>query len=107
MRLTILTAALLSIATGSAPAVAQAPDGQPACAPIADIEAKLAAEYQETRVQQGIVGDGRAMLLIFAAPEGKTWTAVMLRHDGVGCMAAAGTDWQVRNDAPAVPEQGS
>jgi hypothetical protein len=103
MRLTILTAALLSIAAGSAPAVAQE---QPACAPIADIEAKLAAEYQETRVQQGIVGDGRAMLLIFAAPEGKTWTAVMLRHDGVGCMAAAGSDWQVRNDAPAVPETG-
>ena len=101
MRLKVAIFAALS--TLALPAWAQE---QPACAPIDQIEAKLAAEYRETRVQQGVVGDGRAMLLIFATPDGATWTAVMLRHDGVGCMAAAGSDWQARHDQPAAPETG-
>jgi hypothetical protein len=105
MRLKVVIAAALSTLLAG-PALAQEQQ-QPTCAPIDQIEAKLAAEYQETRVQQGVVGEGRAMLVIFAAPDGATWTAVMLRHDGVGCMAAAGSDWQARHDAPSVPEQGS
>jgi hypothetical protein len=48
----------------------------------------------------------QAMLLIFATPDGATWTAVMLRHDGVGSMAAAGSDWQARSDPVPVPEEG-
>jgi hypothetical protein len=98
MRLLILAA----LSTLAAPAWAQ----EQACAAIGDIEAKLAAEYRETRVQQGVVGEGRAMLVIFAAPDGATWTAVMVRPDGVGCMAAAGSDWQARHDQPAPAEEG-
>lgn len=104
MRLKVAIAAVLSTLL-AAPALAQ-PEQQPACAPIDQIAAKLAAEYHETRVQQGVVGEGRAMLLIFATPDGATWTAVMLRHDGVGCMAAAGSDWQTRSDPAPVTEEG-
>jgi hypothetical protein len=104
MRLKVAFAAALSTLL-AAPALAQ--EQQPACAPIDQIAAKLAAEYSETRVQQGVVGEGQAMLLIFAAPDGATWTAVMLRHDGVGCMAAAGSDWQARSDPAPDQEQGS
>jgi hypothetical protein len=101
----IVAAAAVALSTLLAtPALAQ--EQQPTCAPIDQIEANLAAEYQETRVQQGVVGEGRAMLLIFAAPDGATWTAVMLRHDGIGCMAAAGSDWQARSDPAPVPETG-
>lgn len=101
MRLNIpLAVALLSI---SSPAVAQ----EPKCAPYDQVEAMLAAEFQETRVQQGIVGDGQAMLLIFASPNGGTWSAVMVRPDGVACLAAAGSDWQTRNDPAPAKEQGS
>jgi hypothetical protein len=105
MRLTLPLIALGLSTLLATPALAQ--DAQlPACAPIDQIAAKLAAEYQETRVQQGVVGEGRAMLLIFATPDGATWTAVMLRHDGIGCMAAAGSDWQARSDPAPVPETG-
>lgn len=95
----LIYAALLS--TLSLPAWAQEN-----CAPIDQIEAKLAAEYRETRVQQGVAGDGRMMLVIFAAPNGATWTAVMVRSDGVGCMAAAGQDWQTRSDPAPVQDEG-
>jgi hypothetical protein len=104
MRLKVAFAAALSTLLAT-PALAQ-DAGQPACAPIDQIAAKLAAEYHETRVQQGVVGEGQAMLLIFAAPDGATWTAVMLRHDGVGCMAAAGSDWQARSDPAPDQETG-
>ncbi len=79
---------------------------QPKCAPYGQVEAMLAAEFQETRVQQGIVGEGEAMLAIFASPNGGTWSAVMVRPDGLACMAAAGTDWQHREDKPAPVEEG-
>jgi hypothetical protein len=107
MRLILPTIAI-GLSTLATPALAQEPGQQPTCAPYAEVEAKLAAEYHETRVQQGVVGEGRAMLVILASPDGATWTALMVRHDGLACMAAAGSDWQVRHDdAPSVPEQGS
>lgn len=99
MRLILFTVAVLS--TLPLPAWAQEN-----CAPIDRVEAKLAAEYRETRVQQGVTQSGQTMLVIFAAPDGATWTAVMVRADGLACMAAAGSDWQTRSDEPAVPETG-
>jgi hypothetical protein len=98
MRLKVVAAALLS--TLSLPALAQEN-----CAPITDIEAKLAADFHEARIQQGIASDGKHMLVIYAAPDGATWTAIMLRPDGLGCVAVSGENWQTRHDeAPAVEE---
>ena len=79
---------------------------QESCAPYDQVAAKLAAEFHETRVQQGIVGEGRALLAIFASPNGETWTAVMVRPDGLACMAAAGQDWQTRSDPAPEAEEG-
>jgi phage/plasmid primase-like uncharacterized protein len=98
MRLILPLLALLSIA---APAW-----GQDKCAPYDQVEAMLAAEFQEIRVQQGIVGEGEAMLVIFASPNGETWTAAMVRPDGVACLAAAGSDWVTRSDPAPVQEEG-
>jgi hypothetical protein len=88
------------------PALAQEPAQQPACAPIAELEAKLGADYHESRVQQGIASDGKHMLVIFAAPDGATWTAIMLRPDGLACLAVSGENWQSRHDEAPVVEEG-
>lgn len=77
---------------------------EPKCAPFDQVEAMLAAEYQETRVAQGIVTGGEAMLALFASPQG-TWTAVFVKADGMACFAAGGNDWQERHDAAPVPEE--
>jgi hypothetical protein len=100
MRRTIAAVLLLSTAT---PALAQE---QRPCAPLDQVEAYLASEYQETRVGQGVMANGRAILMFYASPAG-TWTAVMVNPEKIACQVADGTDYQVRNDAPAVPEQGS
>lgn len=66
----------------------------------------LAQEFQEVRVHQGIGPEGSHMLAIFASPEGKTWTAVIVKSDGMACIADGGTDWQERKDKAPVPEEG-
>lgn len=87
----------------STPALAQ--EQQSRCAPFEQVQTMLAAEYHETVVAQAVMGEGEAMLVLFASPTGGTWTAVVVKHDGLGCLAAGGTDWQERNDpAPAVEE---
>jgi hypothetical protein len=103
MRRTIAAVLLLSTAT---PALAQEGQQQRPCAPLDQVEAYLASEYQETRVGQGVMANGRAMLMLYASPSG-TWTALMVNPEKIACQVADGTDYQVRNDAPAVPEQGS
>ncbi len=100
MRLTLPLLAALSMAF---PAYAQE---QPKCGPYDQIEASLAAEFRETKVQQGVTEDGKYMLAIFASPNGETWTALMVRADGVACLAASGRDWQHREDKPAPVEEG-
>jgi hypothetical protein len=100
MRVILPLIALLS----TTPAMAQEENR---CAPYPDVEAMLAKEYQEARTAQGIGGEGKHMMVIFAAPNGATWTAVLLSPDGTACLVDAGTDWVFQSDAPAVPEQGS
>lgn len=94
----------LILAALSSPALAQ--EEGPPCAPFHQVEAKLAAEFMETRIAQGVTSSGQAMLVIFASPNGETWTAVMVRPGGLACMAAAGMDWQIRSDPAPVPEEG-
>src|SRR5690349_18042800 len=53
----------LAVITAAFPALAQQN-----CAPIDQVAAKLAAEYRETRVGQGITASGSALLAIFASP---------------------------------------
>jgi hypothetical protein len=99
--LPLIAAALSTLLAGPALAQEQRP-----CAPLDKVEAYLAAEYQETRVGQGVMANGRAMLMLYASPAG-TWTAIMVNPEKIACQVADGKDWQVRNDAPSVPEQGS
>lgn len=68
----ILIPIIAALATLPLPAVGQE---QPACAPIDRIEAQLAAEYHETRVQQGVTESGQQMLVIYAAPDGAARSA--------------------------------
>jgi hypothetical protein len=92
-----------TLALLSTPALAQ--EEGPPCAPLDQAEAYLAAEFQETRVAQGVVAGGRAILMFYASPQG-TWTAVMVNHDKVACQVADGTDWQARSDPAPVLEEG-
>lgn len=59
------------------------------CGIHVDIEADLAAAFSERRVMAGLNGDG-TILEILANAETGTWTALIVRPDGIACLVAAG-----------------
>jgi hypothetical protein len=101
MRIKVVIAAALSTLL-AAPALAQEDSN---CAPFDVAAAFHANKLNETRVAQGII-EGH-MVMIFASPEGASWSLVIVNHEGVACLKARGTDWQTRSDPAPVQEQGS
>jgi hypothetical protein len=71
---------------------AEARAGQPGCAPIERVRADLRQQFGEVPVAAGL-SDRGLVVTIFASPAG-TWTAVVVRPDGLACQAAAGEGWQ-------------
>lgn len=64
------------------------------CGPYAEIAQQLKDKYREEPIAEGLSQAGGKKLVIFAAPDGRTWTAVVVRAaDAMGCLVAAGTDW--------------
>jgi hypothetical protein len=109
MRLILPIAALACLAT---PAVAQepaAPQGQTRqCGTVDEVHTMLTQKYGERIVGNGVASEGQVLMNVYAAVDGKTWSVVMVRaKDGMACIFHEGTDWQTRNDAPAVEGQGS
>ncbi|MEO0861122.1 MAG: hypothetical protein AAFY65_10930 [Pseudomonadota bacterium] len=60
------------------------------CRPLDAMRDHLATRWSETPV---LVADGRLQLIIFAASDGKTWTAVQVTPAGRACMVSSGTNW--------------
>lgn len=73
---------------------------EPTCGAYIAIEAELAGRWQEAVVGRALTTGGQ-MLVIFADPEGDTWTAVLVNPDATACVAAAGTAWQAMPPPPA------
>lgn len=67
------------------------------CAPYDALAGALAQRYGEIPSGVGLMPDGNA-LEIFAAPSG-SWTLVIVKPTGVGCVAASGVAWTA-NFAP-------
>jgi hypothetical protein len=103
MRRTIAAVLLLSTAT---PALAQEGGN---CRSLDAAIAETRDQYGEVLAMRGISSSGY-MLMLFANPDGSTWTLVGLLKDGkTACTLDAGEGLQFvkPSDAPAVPEQGS
>lgn len=66
---------------------------QSACAERGVIVKRLAEKYGEEMKWQGVASSG-AMLEIWAAPDGSTWTALFSTPDGQSCIGAVGEGWQ-------------
>ena len=64
------------------------------CAPAAAIIPVLKDRYHEVDVGGGQV-DGRTVVRIFAAPDGNTFTVLVITATGLACVIAAGRDFEV------------
>jgi hypothetical protein len=94
MRALFLGAALAAL---SLPVQAQ----QPQCGPAQAVFAELESEHKETPVGQGLDDKRGVIVVITSTPDGSTWTALIVRPDGIACLAASGVDWSVAKAKPA------
>ncbi len=84
-----LTVLVVAAALAMAPAFAQ---GQ-MCAPADQIVTILKDKYGEEVVSTGAGPSGVGMMM-FAHPDGDTWSMVVLLPDGRACLIASGTEFQ-------------
>jgi hypothetical protein len=78
------------------PAFGQQP---PACADRADVLKHLSDKYGEAPVGIGRSNSG-IIVEIFTTADGRTWTAIATRADGVSCMIASGENWKTMLPPP-------
>ncbi len=85
MRKIVLGLLLLLPATASAAPMA--------CAPRADLVARLADTYREAPIAVGLGADGK-LVEVLSAADGATWSILVTAPNGRSCLAAAGEAWQ-------------
>lgn len=64
----------------------------PQCAPADQMVDLLSDRYGEAVVGTGLAAEAR--LMVFAHPEGDTWSIVFLLPDGRAGLMASGADWE-------------
>ncbi|MFN3938716.1 MAG: hypothetical protein ACK4KW_14200 [Gemmobacter sp.] len=93
----VLAAAGLLLA--APPAAAQ---GLP-CLPWENLLTVLMGRFGEQAQWMGIAGPAGAPrpVMLFAHPDGGTWSIVVRRPDGTGCLAMSGSVWEAVAPVPA------
>jgi hypothetical protein len=103
--LTAIVAALVGLVFAlmllSRPALAEA---APQCAPWPTLAEELAARYRERVLFEGVLPGGppAPRLIITAAADGTTWTALIVDTSGRACMRGFGGGWRA-GPAPVAP----
>jgi hypothetical protein len=80
-------------ASGAGLSAANPPFENPPCMARNDVHAQLDRKYAEVPVAVGLADNG-AVLEIFTAKDGATWTVVMSLPNGMTCLIAAGEAFQ-------------
>lgn len=100
-KIPLAAAALLSVATLSAPAAAQ-DEPMTVCATRDKIVEKLENHFKETRRSYGLQKEA-GVFEVFASEAG-SWTMILTQPTGVTCVLAAGEAWS--NDKSSVLLEG-
>lgn len=80
---------LVMLAVAAAPLAAFA---EPRCMGQADALADLKTRFDEDLRRSGLITNGQ-LLAVTLAPDGTTWTALVIAPDGLACLLAAGESW--------------
>lgn len=85
------------VAAVSGPALAE-----PVCGPRDTIARLLRTDYGERPVADAVTAWGRHLVL-FAAPDGATWSIAVTDQRGTSCVIAAGVGWHGRSSGASEP----
>lgn len=89
-----LIALLIAVAVLFLLLLVQPAKAAPQCDAAERVLALLVDRYGEQEIGAGTAGGG-SRLLIFAHPDGDTWSVVVLLPDGRACLVASGADWTI------------
>ncbi len=70
------------------------------CKDRASIVVHLATKFEEAPVAVGIAANGTALVTVWTE-DGKTWTIMMTRPDGIACVMATGEAWETAKNGRA------
>jgi hypothetical protein len=82
----------------------------PPCGPREALATALEQGFGEQRLSHGVLDSG-ALLELWAAQDGSTWTLLTVRPDGIACVVATGNSWamptprDVYFDGPPPPKR--
>ncbi len=74
------------------------------CGPYAVVVERLADRWHEAPRGRGLAGGSEYVVMLFHDAEGKTWTVLGVTADGIACILATGTAWEVIEPAPTGTE---
>ena len=92
----------MRLALALAALVAAAPAHSQNCGARDEVLATLATKYGEAQAFVGLTGQDE-VVTIYISPATGTWTALVLRTDGMACLVAAGTNGEVRQPEAVIP----
>ncbi len=67
---------------------------QPQCNTRESIRTQLSEKYGETPVATGVTSGG-ALVEVYSANNGRTWSIVVTDTNGISCLAAVGEGWRM------------
>lgn len=79
------------------------PQSATQCAPYANLQSHLAEKYGEAMVWQGSQSP-ETVVQVWSNAATETWTIVVYKADGMGCMVASGTGLETFAPPPAGTE---
>lgn len=100
MHLTKRAALALCLAAITIPAAGWA---ETSCGQRDAVLKKLAKSYGETRQSAGL-GNGNALIEVFASDETGTWTITVTKPDGTTCLMASGQAYQALDERSLLDE---
>ena len=66
----------------------------PPCGPRDALATALERGFGEQRLSHGVLDSG-ALLELWTAQDGSTWTLLTVRPDGIACVVATGNSWSM------------
>ena len=66
---------------------------QAVCGKRTEFVERLGASYAESSIGLGLVNNG-SVIEVLSSPDGKTWTILITKPDGMSCVVATGEAWE-------------
>ena len=72
-----------------------AAQAQMLCKERSEVLAQLSTGYQEAPTAMGLASNGALIEVLSSSDDGRTWTIIITRPNGVSCVLATGESWQI------------